>query len=59
LNAGSNIRDFTQCQLLLTLCSAHLPNNDQFPMYAYTDGELDAFGLLQPLIQVFHGSKHT
>src|SRR5262249_42243263 len=28
-------------------------------MNAYADGELDAFGLLQPLIQVSQGSKNS
>src|SRR5215510_3658453 len=28
-------------------------------MNAYTDGELDTFGFLQPLIQISHGSEDT
>ena len=39
-------------------CSAHLPYNDQPSMDAYTESELDTFGLLQTLIQVSHGIEN-
>src|SRR5262245_14542915 len=59
LNAGSFIRDFTQCQQLLTPCSTHLPYNDQPSMDTHTDGKLDTFPLLQTSIEVSHGSKNA
>src|SRR5215831_2050701 len=58
-NARSNVGHFTQCQLLLTLCSAHLPHHNQPCMDPHTDGKLDTFGLWQILIQVSQSSKHS
>jgi hypothetical protein len=59
LYPGSNIGSFSQCQLLLTLCSTHFSDNDQPSMDTDTDGELYAFVSLQTGIQVFYGGKHT
>src|SRR5262249_42334690 len=51
-NARSNVGHFTQCQLFLTPYSPHVTDNHQSSMDAHMNGELETFGLLQPLIQV-------
>src|SRR5262249_3580396 len=58
LYPSSNVWRFSQCQLLLTPCSAHLPHNDQPRMDTDTDGELDTLRLLQTAIEVSQGSQH-
>ena len=47
-----------QCQLFLTLCSTHFPNNNQSSMNPYTNGEVDTWSLLQTAIECSHGRKH-
>src|SRR6266496_2907917 len=59
LDAGSFIRDFTQCQLFLTPCSTHLTDHNQPRMDAQTESKLDTFRLLQTLIQVSYGIEDT
>ena len=59
MKTSSNVWGCTQCELFLTPCSAHLPNDNQPRMHPYTDGESDTLRLLQPLRQVFQGSEDT
>ena len=59
METGSEIGHFTQCQLLLTPCSTHLPHNDQPSMDAHAERKLDAFGLWQPLIEGSQSMEDT
>jgi len=59
LDAGSFIRDFTECQVLIPPLPTHLPHNDQPRMDAYPDTELDTLLSLQTGIEVSHGSEET
>src|SRR4030095_7225380 len=51
LKTGSEIRDFSECQLFLTPCSAHFPHHNKPSMDTHTESELDAFCLLQTAIE--------
>src|SRR5215831_14211664 len=56
-NARSNVGHFSQGQLFLTPCSTHGTDHHQPSMDAHAESKLDAFGLLQTLIQVSHRSE--
>src|SRR5215831_10380483 len=44
--------------MLVSPLTAHGTDHYQSSINSYTKSKLDTFGLLQPLIQVFHGSKN-
>jgi hypothetical protein len=59
LETGSDIGHFPHGQLFLTSGFTHFANHDNPRMDAYTNTELDTFGLLQLLIPVSHGIEDT
>ena len=54
LYPGGNVRRFPECQLLLTPCATHGPNDHEPGMDAKTDSKLETLRVLQAGIAVSH-----
>jgi hypothetical protein len=53
LETGSDIRDFSECQLLLTPCSTHVTDDDETRVYPKSYSQGDPFGWLQTGVEDF------
>jgi hypothetical protein len=54
LETGSEIGDFSQCQLFLTPCSTHFTDYDETRMYPKSYRQGNPFGWLQPGVEGFY-----